>query len=245
MIPHIIHYCWFGGKEKPQEVNGYIEGWKKILPDYEFIEWNENNFPINYCEYTKEAYDAKKYAFVSDVARLYGLSQYGGIYFDTDVELLKRFDEYLNSATAIFSLESESLLMTGFMAGEKGLEIFDSLLSEYKERTFINANGTKNCIANTVYLTELMVKRGLSFEREWQIIDNSIYIYDYTTFGGFNADKSTFEVTDKTILIHHCMASWETGKGKVKLMAKKWMAKHFSSIYESLRNIKKKRNCQK
>ena len=90
-IPKIIHYCWFGGKEKPDSVKKCIESWKKFLPDYQLIEWNENNFNIEKLEYTKEAYVAEKYAFVSDVARIEALYQHGGIYMDTDVEVLKTF----------------------------------------------------------------------------------------------------------------------------------------------------------
>ena len=98
MIPKIIHYCWFGRKPKPQKVLEYIETWKKFFPDFEMKEWNEDNFDVNMMPYTKEAYYAKKYAFVSDVARLYALVHEGGIYFDTDIRVVKRFsDELLNS----------------------------------------------------------------------------------------------------------------------------------------------------
>ena len=89
MIPKIIHYCWFGGKEKPKEVNDYILTWKKVLPDYQVIEWNESNVDLDFNRYVKEAYGKKKYAFVSDVCRLYALKEMGGVYLDTDVEVLK------------------------------------------------------------------------------------------------------------------------------------------------------------
>ena len=95
MIPKIIHYCWFGGKPLPKLAKKCIASWKKFCPDYEIKEWNESNFDLNSCTYVKEAYDSKKYAFVSDYARFWILHRYGGVYFDTDVELLKSIDDIL------------------------------------------------------------------------------------------------------------------------------------------------------
>ena len=94
-IPKIIHYCWFGRGEKPEIVKRCINSWKENLKDYEIIEWNENNFDININNYVKEAYENKKYAFVSDYVRVYALYNMGGIYFDTDVEVFKSLDEFL------------------------------------------------------------------------------------------------------------------------------------------------------
>lgn len=233
MIPHIIHYCWFGNKKKPHKIEKYIDEWKKLLPDYEFIEWNEENFPIDYCKYTKEAYELKKYAFVSDVARLYGLYEYGGVYLDTDIEILKRFDKYLDEAKIIFSLESSSLLMTGFMAGEKNAFIFRSLLEEYSDRQFVTSDGFMNCIANTVYLTNYMKKIGLSTQVKRQVIGDGIYIYDNTVFGAYDADRSEFQVSDETVLIHHCLASWQNTKGRTMLGIKKILANHAGGISKS------------
>lgn len=101
MIPKIIHYCWFGRKEKPQQVVRFIEGWKQKLPNYTIKEWNEDNFDVNSCDFTREAYIHKKYAFVSDVARLYALFVEGGIYMDTDVEVIKSFDDLLHESFLI------------------------------------------------------------------------------------------------------------------------------------------------
>ena len=92
MVPKIIHYCWFGTKEIPPMEKACMESWKKYLPDYEVKLWNESNFNLTVCKYVQEAYAAKKYAFVSDFCRIYALYEYGGIYFDTDVEVLKSFD---------------------------------------------------------------------------------------------------------------------------------------------------------
>ena len=101
MIPKKIHYCWFGGGSKPAEVLNYIEGWKEVMPDFEIIEWNEDNFDVNMMQFTKEAYEKKKYAFVSDVARLWALSEEGGLYFDTDIEAVKSFSDLLTEPIII------------------------------------------------------------------------------------------------------------------------------------------------
>lgn len=118
MIPKIIHYCWFGRKPKPQKVLEYIETWKKFFPDFEMKEWNEDNFDVNMMPYTKEAYYAKKYAFVSDVARLYALVHEGGIYFDTDIRVVKRFSDELLNSHGFLGFEHDVLITTGVMACE-------------------------------------------------------------------------------------------------------------------------------
>lgn len=241
MIPHIIHYCWFGNSKKPGNVMQYINKWKGLFPDYQFIEWNEKNFPVDFCNYTKEAYALKKYAFVSDVARLYGLYNYGGIYLDTDVEVLKRFDDHIDKARMVFSLESDSLLMTGFMAGEKESDVFKALLGEYSNRRFIKKDGTLNTTANTVYLTEYMKNIGMAFDKQYQVIGEGIHIYDHTVFGAFNADTSTFDVNEDTVLIHHCLASWENLKERTILKIKKFLANNAGGVYQMLRLAKKKK----
>ena len=97
MIPKVIHYCWFGGKELPEYAQKCINSWKKYCPDYEIRQWNENNFDINVSQYVKEAYSCKKWAFVSDYARFWILYHYGGVYFDTDVELIKPINEIIDN----------------------------------------------------------------------------------------------------------------------------------------------------
>lgn len=113
-IPKIVHYCWFGGKEKPEDVKKCIESWKQFLPEYQLMEWNEDNFDIERLQYTREAYTAGKYAFVSDVARVEALYQYGGVYMDTDVEVLKSFNPLLE-AQCILGMEEKEYVATSFI----------------------------------------------------------------------------------------------------------------------------------
>ena len=118
MIPKIIHYCWFGGKKKPENVEQYILSWKNKCPDYEIREWNENNFDIKSNCFCKEAYEKKKWAFVSDYARLAILYKYGGIYMDTDVEVIKPFDNLL-TYQAFLCFESSKMVSIGTLGAKK------------------------------------------------------------------------------------------------------------------------------
>lgn len=120
MIPKIIHYCWFGGNPLPELAQKCIASWKKFLPDYEIKEWNESNYDVRKIPYIEQAYNAKKYAFVSDYARFDILYQYGGIYFDTDVEVIKPFDEILKRRARHRKPGGESNLQgnTGFIQGK-------------------------------------------------------------------------------------------------------------------------------
>lgn len=220
----------------------YIESWKKQLPDFEIIEWNESNFPIEQLKYTAEAFKLGKYAFVSDVARLYALNTYGGIYLDTDIEIIKDLSEYLNSEL-IFAFESENLLMTGFMAGTKNNKVWDDLFNEYEHRKFILEDGKQNCVANTVYLTDYMKRKGLKTKSPRQSLESgTIQIYPNTVFGAFNADTSEFEITDKTVLVHHCMASWLSPKARIILKIKRILAKLGGKWYQRLRIYIKGKN---
>ena len=122
MIPKIIHYCWFGDKELPKLAKKCLASWKKYCPDYQIKCWNESNFDVNSNQYVKEAYENKKYAFVTDYVRLYALYNFGGVYMDTDVEVIKNIDDFLN-CKGFSSFESTNLVPTGILASEKELPI--------------------------------------------------------------------------------------------------------------------------
>lgn len=114
MIPKVIHYCWFGGNPLTENIKQYIRTWKKFFPDYEIRQWNEKNFDLNSCQFVREAYQARKWAFVSDYVRLYVVYKYGGIYFDTDIEVRRDISDYLKKAKMLLGFESQTSVMTAF-----------------------------------------------------------------------------------------------------------------------------------
>lgn len=131
MIPKKIHYCWFGKGEKSDRIKHCIDSWKKYLPEYEIVEWNEDNFDINICDFTKKAYEEKKWAYVSDVARFFVLYNEGGIYMDTDVEVYDKLDRFLDCGGFI-GFESQHYLSTATIGSEKGNPVIKLLLDYYK-----------------------------------------------------------------------------------------------------------------
>ena len=158
-IPKIIHYCWFGDGEKTKLSQKCIQGWKNTLKGYEIIEWNEKNFNININRYVKEAYDCKKYAFVSDYVRLYALLNYGGIYLDTDVEVLRDFDSFLE-LEAFVGFEDNELVSTAIIGAKRGNSIIEEWFNTYANRNFLN-NGKMNEVTNVRVFTNLLLKYGL------------------------------------------------------------------------------------
>ena len=152
MIEKKIHYIWFGSNPLPPLAKKCIESWKKFCPDYEIVEWNETNFDVNQNIYTKEAYENKKWAFVSDYVRLYALYHHGGIYMDTDVEVLKNLDDYLNH-DAFSGFESSNAIPTGIIGAKKGNYHIKQLLNEYNDRHFILPNGEMDLTTNVTTIT--------------------------------------------------------------------------------------------
>ena len=148
MIPKTIHYCWFGGNPLPKLAIDCIASWKKYLPAYEIKEWNESNFPFNNYKFAREALENRKFAFVSDVSRLHALKQEGGIYMDTDVEVLKSLDSFLHH-TAFSGFENDDFVPTGIMASEKGGKWVTELLDYYNDNSIFNTDGTIESVSNT------------------------------------------------------------------------------------------------
>ena len=159
-IPKIIHFCWFGGKEKPSKVQKCIESWHKYLSDYEFMEWNENNFDINSNEYVKQAYNEKKFAYVSDYARIKALYQYGGIYMDTDVMVYKSFNDLLDNQ-CILGFEEENYIATSFMACVPKHELIKKFIDKYENISFYNSDKSIDLTTNVQRLTHILEDKGL------------------------------------------------------------------------------------
>lgn len=210
MIPKKIHYCWFGGNPLPELAKKCIESWKKYCPEYEIIEWNETNFNVSECRYAQEAFKAKKWAFVSDYARLKVLVEYGGIYMDTDVEVLRSLDRFLEHQ-AFSGFENADAVPTGIMACEKGFKLFSELLNEYHDRSFIKEDGSMDMSTNVEAITKTCLSKGLELNNTFQIVDG-FALYPKNVFCPKNYENGLIELTDDTYTIHHFSGSWLSGR---------------------------------
>ena len=211
MIPKIIHYCWVGNCPKPKSVLYCIESWRKFCPDYRIIEWNESNYDFSKNKYMWQAYEAKKWGFVPDYARLDIVYQYGGIYLDTDVELVKNIDELL-SHKAFMGFEDtgdgEFFVNCGHGFGaEPGNEIIEAMRDLYDSVSFRNNDGSYNLLPSPNYTTEALRKFGLIQENKDQLLENMIiYASDVLCPKNFRTGK--MHKTNRTVSIHHFTASW-------------------------------------
>lgn len=200
MIPKIIHYCWFGRNPKPQKVVEYIKQWHKLLPDYEIKEWNEDNFDVEAMAFTREAYKVKKYAFVSDVCRFYALAHDGGIYLDTDVRLIKSFDNFLNCDSFI-GKEVPFLLSTAVIGANKDCLWIKEFYNTYENKHFITSKGNINNQENTTILTMFL-------NRNYPRFFDELEIYDIDYFCAKIYKSKEYLVTKNTIAIHEFSATW-------------------------------------
>jgi len=207
MIPKVIHYCWFGNNSLPELAQKCIASWKKYLPDYEIKEWNESNYDIHKIPYTSEAYNAKKYAFVSDYARFDILYQYGGIYFDTDVEVIKPLDSILQNG-GFMGFEGDVKVNAGLGIGcNAELNILSIIIQFYATLHFINADGSYNLHTVVEYVTKILLQNGLKKKNEIQKLEGlTIYPSDY--FAPKSALTGILTITKNTYSIHHYDASW-------------------------------------
>lgn len=217
MIPKVIHYCWFGHKPLPPLAIKCIKSWKKYLPEYEIKEWNEDNFDVNIVPYVKQAYDAKRYAFVSDYARFYILYYYGGVYFDTDVEVIRSIDDiiqrgaFMGCETAV-SDDCPLYVAPGLGMGiECKNKMLKSLLNLYLNLRFINPDGTHNLKTIVQYTTDILIEHGLQKKADIQCIDG-IWIYPKEYFNPYDCESRKIVLTENTRTIHYFAGSWKTCK---------------------------------
>lgn len=207
MIPKIIHYCWFGGNPLPDLAVKCIDSWKKFLPEYEIIEWNESNFPIVDFPFAQQALDNRKFAFISDVCRLYAIDKMGGIYMDTDVEALKPLDAFLHHA-AFSGFENDDFVPTGIMAGEKGCQWVKDLLAYYDGRSFVKQDGTLDTTSNTFIITQMMLERGFVMNNKFQEQPGYVAFYPNDYFCPKSYKTGRIELTAHSHCIHHFAKSW-------------------------------------
>jgi hypothetical protein len=212
MIPETIHYCWFGDNSKPELAQKCILSWKKYFPAYEIKEWNESNYDVHKIPYVDEAYNKKKFAFVSDYARFDVLYQYGGIYFDTDVEVIKPFDDILEKG-GFLGLQTKGLVAAGLGIGcNAGLEMVYQILNFYSTLHFINPDGSYNTRTVVEYVTAILRKHGLKRKNTIQKIDEFV-VYPTEYFCPMSHETGKLKITDNTYSIHHFDGSWLSNAG--------------------------------
>lgn len=246
MIPKIIHYCWFGGEELSDTAIKCINSWRKYCPNYEIKMWNEDNFNIEEYEYTKSAYYAKKFAFVSDFARYYIIEKYGGIYMDVDVELIKPLDDFLQYPLFLARQDDGQINPGLIIGGVKNHEFLIESINYYKSHEF---NIKENIVTIT---TNLLKKRNFSSNDILEEKEN-IKVFSSEYFCPISYLTGELRISEKTISIHHFDGSWLTDKEKarhnilskyIKIFGKKtgtflWIIKYYIEDFGVLETIKK------
>lgn len=223
-IPKKIHLCWFGRGEYPAEMLKCLASIREYIPQYEVYIWTEDNFDIAQYRFAKEAYQEKKYAFVSDVCRLHVLNEHGGIYLDTDVEVVKSFDPFLGHKF-FCGFESDRLLSTAVLGSVKDNPILQKLLSGYKNKSFYRKHLYKkyHTTPNTITITNDFLLRGLKLLNQKQQLEScESVIYPQAYFSPKNWITGEYHVTTDTVAIHHFSGSWKQGKNR-----KDWIKRLF------------------
>lgn len=249
MIPKIIHFCWFGGNPLPKSAIKCINSWRKYLPDYEIWQWSEDSltsnlstltsngiavkimrFDVNIIPYTKDAYESKKYAFVSDYVRFWILEQYGGIYFDTDVEVIKDMTPIINAGPYMGCELQDGTVNPGLGLGaEPHMPVYKQILANYLRMNFLNFDGTRNNFSMIPMVTEMLRKQGLREANNIQkVMGLNIYPTEY--FNPYDFLIGKLRITENTYSIHWYDASWRKKKNPIML----WIKRHIRRIIKTL-----------
>lgn len=220
MIPKVIHYCWFGGKPLPESAKKCIDSWRKFLPDYEVKEWNESNYNVHKIPYIHEAYDAKKYAFVSDYARYDILHQFGGVYFDTDVEVIQTMDDIIEKGPYMgIEVPAKSnitpLVNPGLGIGAPAnLTFYKKILDYYRNLHFLGKDGKPNEVTIVTHTSKVLAESGMQPVNEIQQVE-SIWIYPVDYFNPLNDLTAELKITENTRSIHWYTKTWEKKRNPI------------------------------
>lgn len=225
MIPKVIHYCWFGQRPLPELALKCIASWKKFLPEYEIKEWNENNFDVNQITYTTEAYQCGKFAFVSDFARFKIMYEHGGIYFDTDVEIIKPIDDIIAKGP-FFGMETawwENFCNPGLgFACQPHSPLCKEMIEQYENAKFALSNGRYNLKTVVMRFSKILQKKGFKYSNK--IVEfNGTNFYPADFFCPINYHTGKINITSNTRTIHHYAASWVSENDNVSLIKKIWL----------------------
>lgn len=224
MIPKIIHYCWFGRGEMPKLMKKCLKSWEKFCPDWKIVRWDEDSFDVNSTLWTKQAYEAKKYAFVADFVRIKALYEQGGVYLDTDQELIKPLEPFLHHKAFMGFLDKTNI-SAGVLGAEKGHPMIAAMLAYYEDRPFLTDSGA-DITPNTNWMTDILLEQGLKLDDSYQELTDAA-VYPQTYF----CPTSCVSIEDctgpDTVALHHWAMTWRTDKAKkdfarVKRHQRKW-----------------------
>lgn len=250
MIPKKIHYCWFGGNKLPESAQKCIDSWKKYFPEYEILQWNEDNYNVRKNEYIRGAFESKKYAFVSDYVRFDVLYRYGGLYFDTDVEVICSFDDILKNGSYMGceidgngSSDVSILVNPGLgMAAPKGIELYKEILNYYDEQKFYDSNGDINTTTVVIRTTQILLEKGLKNIPEIQKV-GQITIYPKEYFNPRNNNTGMLQKTNNTHSIHWYAQSWVSTKERLRSKITRPIHRIFGeNCFNEIKKILKKRD---
>ena len=242
MIPKIVHYCWFGEKPLPESTKKYIQTWREFLPDYQIMKWSEENSGIQTAPaYVQEAYEAKKYAFVSDYIRVQKLVEYGGIYFDTDVEVIRPFERYLEGHSMVMGFEGERTLSTAFIACSKGHPFMEEFEKTYHARHFLQKDGSMDLTVINTGFSRQAEEWGIDLSRnEYQETEDQIAVYPIEFFSAFDIQNWHENPNADTCSIHHMDASWVGKRGSIHIAAIKGLQRILGyERYDRVKNFLK------
>lgn len=238
MIPKKIHYCWFGEAEMPELAQRCIASWHKHMPDWEYVLWNEKNFDVTKAPaYVQEAYAAKKFAFVSDYVRLFALEQQGGVYLDTDVEVLKSYEPLLENVAFIgFEENKHKSLGTNCIGSEANAQWLKELLEYYQSAHFSHPDGTLDLTTNAELITRYLEKHGLIRDGKEQIV-GEVHVYDHHYFSPITSTR-VMRKSESTYSIHRFAGSW-TGEKSRLLIGNTIMHEIINLLVQVKRKIEK------
>lgn len=244
MIPKIIHYVWFGSNPFPPKIQKCIDSWKKYLPDYEFKLWNEETFDVNSCQFAKEAFELKKWAFVSDYARIEAIYKYGGWYLDTDIEILKPIAP-LEVHRVVLGTDEDGAI-TAMYGTEPRHPYWKKVLDYYRTMSFVKPDGSLNMAVVNEHLQEVLAEYGYVHKNKYQELKEGIILYPDDYFHVVSLERGTKHQTENSYAIHWQTMTWTSKTSHfVRFIRKKLLipifGEGFLDFYNRLRKLRKRK----